>query len=184
MPGSKPGERRGGRSKGTPNKSTVAKLIDAQVAEKVAEIVNAPPQEGATLQRYSPRARAKDELAEMLPVLKGHVGHFQQAAIASGLPTAPEPGKPAKSFNAALWKMYKDWFELYIKACDTAADFQDPRLKAQLYVSPPPDMPAQQAGGPPKVVRLGSPQAASRAYQQFMLAPRQKALPPPAKRSA
>ena len=174
--GAKPGERRGGRPKGGLNKATAAKLLDAQVAEKVAEIIGAPPQEGATLQRYTSRARAKDELAEMLPVLKGHVGHFQQAAIASGLPGT-------EKFNAAIWKMFREWFDLYLKACDTAADFQDPRLKAQLWVPPPQDMPAA-PGAPAKVVRLGSPQAASRAYQQFMLAPRQKALPPPSKRSA
>ena len=174
--GAKPGERRGGRPKGGLNKATAAKLLDAQVAEKVAEIIGAPPQEGATLQRYTSRARAKDELAEMLPVLKGHVGHFQQAAIASGLPGT-------EKFNAAIWKMFREWFDLYLKACDTAADFQDPRLKAQLWVPPPQEMPAV-PGAPAKVVRLGSPQAASRAYQQFMLAPRQKALPPPSKRSA
>ena len=174
--GAKPGERRGGRPKGGLNKATAAKLLDAQVAEKVAEIIGAPPQEGATLQRYTSRARAKDELAEMLPVLKGHVGHFQQAAIASGLPGT-------EKFNAAIWKMFREWFDLYLKACDTAADFQDPRLKAQLWVPPPQEMPAV-PGAPAKVVRLGSPQAASRAYQQFITAPHQKALPPPAKRSA
>ncbi len=174
--GAKPGERRGGRPKGGLNKATAAKLLDAQVAEKVAEIIGAPPQEGATLQRYTSRARAKDELAEMLPVLKGHVGHFQQAAIASGLPGT-------EKFNAAIWKMFREWFDLYLKACDTAADFQDPRLKAQLWVPPPADMPARQ-DDERKVVRMGDPVRASRLYQQVMQAPRQKALPPPAKRSA
>ncbi len=166
-------QKTGGRPKGGLNKATVAKLIDAQVAEKVAEIVNAPPQDGAMLQRYPARARAKDELAELIPVVKGHVGQFQQAAIAAGMPGT-------KTFNPSLWKMFKEWVELFHKVLDSAADFQDPRLKAQLWVPPPQEMPKPVEG---KVVRLGNAVAASRVYQQTMQAPRQRALPPPAKRA-
>ena len=175
--GAKPGERRGGRKKNSLNKATIAKLRDAQVAEKVAEIINAPPQAGATLQHYPARTRAKDELSEMIPVVKSHVGQFQQAAIASGMPGDPK-------FNPSLWKMYKDWWDLYVKVCDTAADFQDPRLKAQLWVAPPADIAPPRQDDDRRVVRMADPVRASRLYQQAMQAPRQKALPPPAKRSA
>ena len=39
--GAKPGERRGVRAKGVPNKATVARLLDAKVAEKVEAITRA-----------------------------------------------------------------------------------------------------------------------------------------------
>jgi hypothetical protein len=173
---SQPGERRGGRQKGTPNKATVAKLLDAKVAEKVEAIIEANPKlRDAALQPVTRRVRAKDELIDLIPVVKGHVAQFQQVALTMA------PGTDA--FSPAMWDRYERWLQLLHKVCDSAADFQDPRLKAQLYVPPPPDMPVHQ-DGPQKVVRLGSATAASRAYQQFMLAPRQKVLPPPSKRSA
>jgi hypothetical protein len=173
--GAKPGERRGGRQKNTPNKATTARLLDEQVAEKVSEIIGAT-QTKAQVQTIMRRVRAKDELEELIPVVKGHLAQFQAAAIAAGGPGAP-------GFSTALWDRLERWIELFHKILNTTADFQDPRLKAQLWVPPPQEMPAA-PGAPAKVVRLGSSQAASRAYQQFMLAPRQKALPPPAKRSA
>ena len=172
-----PGERRGGRKKGTPNKATIAKALDAKVAEKVEALIGKTPEVTATaLQVMARTPRGKDELAELILVVKGHVAKFQQAVLRMGEPDA-------KTYNWSLHDRYVRLLELFAKVSDSAADFQDPRLKAQLWVPPPQDMPAA-PGAPAKVVRLGSPQAASRAYQQFMLAPRQKALPPPSKRSA
>lgn len=168
-----PGERRGGRKKGTPNKATTAKLLDAQVAEKVDAIIGGGAPASA-LTPYPARARGKDELAELILVVKGHVAKFQQAVLAMG-----EPG--GETYNWALHDRYVRLLELFHKVSDSAADFQDPRLKAQLWVPPPQEMPKSVEG---KVVRLGNAVAASRVYQQTMQAPRQKALPPPAKRSA
>ena len=118
--------------------------------------------------------RGKDELAELILVVKGHVAKFQQAVLRMGEPDA-------KTYNWPLHDRYVRLLELYAKVSDSAADFQDPRLKAQLWVPPPQEMPKPVEG---KVVRLGNAVAASRVYQQTMQAPRQKALPPPAKRSA
>ena len=172
------GRKTGGRTKGTPNKSTVARVEDAKVAEKVEALIGKTPEATSkNLQVMTRTPRGKDELAELILVVKGHVAKFQQAVLRMGDPDA-------KAYNWALHDRYVKLLELFHKVSDSAADFQDPRLKAQLWVPPPQEMPAQRDGAPAKVVRLGSPQAASRAYQQFMLAPRQKALPPPSKRSA
>lgn len=167
----------GGRVAGTPNKATTAKLLDAQVAEKVEALIGKTPETTATaLQIMTRTPRGKDELAELILVVKGHVAKFQQAVLRMGEPDA-------KDYNWALHDRYVRLLDLFHKVSDSAADFQDPRLKAQLYVPAPVEMP-DRPDDERKIVRMGDPVRASRLYQQVMQAPRQKALPPPAKRSA
>jgi hypothetical protein len=170
-------QKTGGRTKGTPNKATVAKLLDAKVAEKVEALIGKTPEMTSTAMQVMARTpRGKDELAELILVVKGHVAKFQQAVLRMGEPDA-------ETYNWSLHDRYVRLLELFAKVSDSAADFQDPRLKAQLWVAPPADI-GPRRDDDRKVVRMGDPVRASRLYQQAMQAPRQKALPPPAKRSA
>jgi hypothetical protein len=181
--GAKPGERRGGRPKNGRNKATIAKLHDEAIVKRVAKdigadraMVNAALERANALNGF----RAKNELIELAMAMKNHLVQFQQAATALGAPGTP-------NYSAALWREVREWGKFYKDLCDTVADFgPDARIKTIEFFGhvKTEDITPVRPGDDAKIVRLGSPQAASRAYQQFITAPHQKALPPPAKRSA
>jgi len=176
--GSRPGERRGGRTRGTPNKATVARLEEVRVAEEVAAEIDADPVAlRAAIQRAGARGfRGKDELIELGKVVKNHLVDFQAAALAAG-----KPG--TKEYNAALWDKFKVWAEFFADVCNRVADFQDPRLKATMAMQLSSDAPKVINEGT-EFVRTGDPVAAARAYQRFIQAPREvPALPPTTKKS-
>jgi hypothetical protein len=124
MSGSKKGERRGGRKKGTRNKATV---------EREAKMLNAlKDQARATPEKI---VIAKDELLAFIPVVKGTVGLFQKAAIDGGQGL---PGLPG--FNPGKWERFREWAEFFGQLCHKAADFQSPRYRAIAVVVPPGDI--------------------------------------------
>lgn len=162
--GSKPGERRGGRKKGTPNKATAER--ERRALEELrgkAQLLN--------------RALAKDELDDLVPevkelmqVVKGSVAHFQRAAFLGGT------GLPGQSgYVAAAWDKLREWIIL-LKDVQVAAavimaksaDFQSPKYKAIAVMTPPPEMPREDHGG--KVIEINDPQALARVYQRMLLA--------------
>jgi hypothetical protein len=142
--GSKPGERRGGRQKGTPNKFTASRAVVL------------PPTFAASKPLY---LRAKDELAELVSVVKGHVGQFQLAAV--GADGSGLPGQPGH--DPVKWDTFLKWMAFYRSVCDSAADFQDPRFKAIAIMAPPPS-PPQTGDQRDNVVQITDPVGASRVY--------------------
>lgn len=182
--GSAPGQRRGGRKPGTPNKAKAAeRALEAEAKEIIAHVEGGNPAAVmAALQARSRSFRGLDEMIELAKVLKNYVVDYQAAVAAVG-------GKPGvKGFNAALWDRFKDWSEFYFGSCEKIAAFQDPKIKATFHVPAPRLGDDAKVIDEGKIVRIGNPQAAARAYQRLMLAPRQTPLPkqeaPPKKRSA
>jgi hypothetical protein len=175
--GARPGERRGGRVKGVPNRTTVEKLEQARIAEQIAKEVGAQNGASSTAAKkiLSSQKFAKDELAEVIPIIKGIVAHFQRQAMRA----TPEGGLEIVGDLGD----FKEWLKLFIDTSFKLADFQSPKFRAIIA-----DVPASVGnlapGGPVKVARLGDAAAAARAYQRYIQAPRQLALLLPAKRSA
>jgi hypothetical protein len=157
--GAKPGERRGGRKKNSLNKATIAKLHDAAIVERVAAdigadktMVDAALKRAQALQGF----RAKYELIELAMVMKNHLLHFQEAAMAAGLPGA-------KGYSKALWDEVKEWGKFYLDLCDTVADFgPDARIKTiAMVMAAPPESPKAQ---PENIHQIEDANAASRVY--------------------
>jgi hypothetical protein len=175
--GARPGERRGGRVKGVPNRTTVEKLEQARIAEQIAKAVGAQNGASSTAAKkiLSSQKLAKDELAEVIPIIKSIVAHFQRQAMRA----TPEGGLEIVGDLGD----FKEWLKLFIDTSFKLADFQSPRFRAIVA-----DVPAPAGhlapGGPGKFVRTGDAKAAARAYQEYIQAPRQLALPPLAKQSA
>jgi hypothetical protein len=111
MSGSKPGERRGGRRLGTKNKATL---------ERERRAIEALHKKGAMAPL---RALAKDQLAELVPVVKGIVARFQLAAMQAGAPGDD-------GYRPDFWKELRDWIKTYATVADLAADFESPRYRA------------------------------------------------------
>lgn len=105
--GPRPG---GGRPRGSKNRATIEREI---LAEQVKQQKSLAPI----------RALAKDQLAELVPVVKGIVARFQLAAINGGAPG--EPG-----YKPEFWKELRDWIKTYAAVADLAADFESPRYRA------------------------------------------------------
>jgi hypothetical protein len=100
----------GGRKPGTKNKATIERELVA--VQEMQQRSLAPI-----------RALAKDQLGELVPVVKEIVTRFQMAAIASGAPGDP-------SYKPEFWKELRDWIKTYATIADLAADFESPRYRA------------------------------------------------------
>lgn len=122
--GSRPGERRGGRQKGTTNKRTAERRLREGIAKKVAGATGA---DVATLTKavnkvLESRAMAVDELASMMPVVRQIVEYHQTAPF--------KAANSGKRPSVAAWRTLKEWLELYLRWCDTLAAYQSPKLRA------------------------------------------------------
>lgn len=143
--GSKPGERRGGRQKGVPNKATVERLHKNAIIDQIAKEIGQPTSVAAAAvdRAMSGRKLAKEELEEVVPIIKSVVAHFQQepfAAVKSG-------GKATK----AQWNDFRAWLELFVNTCVKLAPYQSPTYRAILVTTPT----GEGAGAPDKVADLG-----------------------------
>jgi hypothetical protein len=99
-----------GRKPGIKNKATLERehrAIEALQKKSLAPI----------------RMLAKDQLAELVPTVKGIVEGFQRAAMDAG-----GPGQPG--FKMDLWRELRDWIRMYATVADLAADFESPRYRA------------------------------------------------------
>lgn len=171
--GSLPGERRGGRKAGTPNKKNVAKReqerearqIAAQVGGDVDPVALAAAIAAAKARRFD----GFDEMVELAKVLKSYVVTMKDAAVNSGLPALPTKENPNPSFNPMLWDMFKDWWEGYASLCDRIASYQRPKMKAVAVVAPMmPGDDAKVVNPEAEVKKLNQPGAATKVYMQVV----------------
>jgi hypothetical protein len=119
--GSNPGERRGGRKKGTPNKLTSERALQALMAAQTVKAVreanpNVPPLE-----------LAKDVLNRMMKVSEGAAGLFRPAN-----PTGGTQG-------VENWDRFGQWVDRTIACAKELAKYQSPQLRAILVPAAAPD---------------------------------------------
>jgi len=156
MAGSKKGERRG-RKPGSRNKRTIEQ--EQRALQELAEQARSSTRAGRKI------TIAKDELLELIPVLKGTVAQFQQAAIADG------KGLPGgDKFDRNLWKDLKEWVEVYANVCRYTAEFQSPKYRAIAVAM---QDPGAQRAPEPKVIEaptdaIGRERLASAAYLKLV----------------
>jgi hypothetical protein len=155
--GSKPGERRGGRQKGSKNKATLER--EDRARQDLLEQAKGIAASGRKI------VIAKDELLDLIPVVKGTVAEFQRAAIADG------QGLPGKAlYDRQAWLDFREWVGIYESICRHAAEFQSPRFKA-IAVAVTPDPGAQQPTPMRDVTptdKHGRERAANAAYLQLV----------------
>jgi hypothetical protein len=65
---------------------------------------------------------AKEELFDLVPIVRGIVARFQTAAYAT------PPDMP--NADLAAWQRLKEWLEFFSHLCYRAADFQSPKFRA------------------------------------------------------
>jgi hypothetical protein len=122
MAGSKPGERRGGRQRGTKNKATVEREINA------AAVIDRARREGREL--------AVDVLEKLMKVAEG--------AAAINRPTEQ------KKYKDGDWKLFAEWFDRTAFCAKALAPFQSPTFKAvAVDVRSTTPAPMQQLSPPP-----------------------------------
>lgn len=109
--GAKPGERRGGRARGTPNKLTIKKQREA------AEIAS----RAITDARESGKPLAKEVLDQFMQLFAGMAAHYQP--LPDGVSIVP----PGRNPNPDLFHRYAD---LAIDCAHKLAPYQSPTFKA------------------------------------------------------
>lgn len=150
MAGSKPGERRGGREKGVPNKATVAR-------------------ERAALEALQQKAKttvlktlAKDKLAGLVDEALDVVAAYKKAACRAF------PGQ--KAYNPKMWAGFMQAIDLARRVADAAADYESPKFRAIAVVVPPGDD-NQPGDGMPAIApadELGREHAANASYLRLV----------------
>jgi hypothetical protein len=109
--GARPGERRGGRAKGTPNKATVEKLA---IAERVRN-----------RSRRGRKKSAIEVLEEMMNVFYDLAAYYAPAVGSM----EPNPNQNEE--------MFCKYFRLTFQAAKTLAPYQSPKLRAVSFTSAP-----------------------------------------------
>lgn len=139
--GAAPGERRGGREKGSKNKSTIEKeLLAAEIASRTAMHAH---ETGDKL--------AKDALNEAMKLAGGMAAHYQPA---------PPQMPPNPTANLAEFKY---WMERFTIIAKWLAPYQSPMLKSiEVYQAPPP--PPRVPGDDAKVIDINDPKIVQRQY--------------------
>jgi hypothetical protein len=121
--GAKPGERRGGRAKGQPNKASIER---AALAERI--IAEAEGRPGRKLGR--------ELLEEFALMFGGLATAFQPVGTGPGGAMTPTDLETwAKSYKEPLFEKYA---KLAAKCANDFADFQSPRLGRLQVAAPPP----------------------------------------------
>ena len=121
--GSAPGERRGGRQKGTPNKRTVAKLMDAGRA--IADT------------KKMDSVRAKNVLSDLTKTAVGFAAHYQQKMMAFD----GTPENAGKLVPQEIVDRFMAGLNTAIRAATALAPYQDPKLSAIKVSMSPFDVP-------------------------------------------
>lgn len=130
--GARPGERRGGRAKGTPNrkrtereliekslKSNIKSAEDLERAKIAAMAVQAARREGGA-------KLAKDKIEDYMATLEGMAGFYQPRP----------PGQEAnKNEN---FDRFLSCLDLAVYCAVKLAEFQTPKLRAVMVAAPPP----------------------------------------------
>jgi hypothetical protein len=121
--GSKPGERRGGRQKGTPNKATLER--EEKARQEIAEALKKAGT--AKTVRY-----AIDEMQKALVIAEGFAGLVQPTPIKDA------NGKLVK-FEGGDVELFGTWFDKWFTCIKELAKYQTPQVKAIEAPTPPPD---------------------------------------------
>jgi hypothetical protein len=108
-----PGERRGGRAKGTPNKSETEKKI---LAERAAAAMSG---------RSSSRMLGKEVLEEYMMLFRGMSGYFQ-----------PLLGQPKEAKPQASIEQFEKWAKLAVEAATRLAPYQSPTYRSIMVMQP------------------------------------------------
>lgn len=162
--GASPGERRGGRAKGTKNKATIAR-------ERAAAAIEAkearPPNPGTAItvreaarQVRSGSKLAIDVMAEFMMLFRGMAARYQPRYDGAGNQITGNESK------------FIEYAKLAVMTGDRLAPYQSPPIKAMPAPSPvptPEDQPAPRpAAGGENVVPLHDPARAARVYADLM----------------
>ncbi len=157
------GKKTGGRQKGSLNKATRERLDRARAVEQVAAEIGKPGSVTAIALHKALEGRrlAKDEIAEVVPIIKGIVEHYQRKSTAINKKTGllVVKGDPSD---------FKEWLRLFVDTCFKLADFQSPKFRA-IMVSAPSEQPMKTIDGD-NVIPLNDAVGASRVYRRIMSA--------------
>jgi hypothetical protein len=138
-----------GKKKGTKNRSTLEK------EKKALAALQAKAQAAV---KGKPRGYGKEELEELVPIVKGAVAQFQRAALREdGTGT---PG--GANFDPKMWNLLREWIHLYERVCSRIAEFHYPRYGV-IAVTTMPGVPGAEPAAPPKVIEHGPTDTAGRA---------------------
>lgn len=132
--GAAPGERRGGRHAGVPNKATTEAIerehIEVQIAapatvETVATAQQQllPPEEGGR----GHQRLAKDRLAELLDIFLGAAAYYQ-----------PTIDPTARANTNGNWDDFAKWSGMAMQCAGMLAKYQSPQFRAILLPAPAP----------------------------------------------
>lgn len=164
--GAKPGQRQGGRTKGTLNKRTEARLRAlAEAGRAVAAGEVAPEGEfspekaaaAAEVLTAPPRKRSKDILEDLVHLFMAMAGHH----VPEGLPV-PAGSKPDH-------EKFVTFARLAMEAADRHAKYQDPTFRAVAVAIAPAASPGAPAGLPApggNVVQLLDAAELAKVYQR------------------
>ena len=160
------GKKTGGRQKGSLNKTTLERLERARVIEQVAAEVGGLGTVKATAvalhKAMEGHRLAKDELVEVIPVIKDIVAHYQRKSTAISKKTGllVVKGDPSD---------FKEWLRLLVDTCFKLADFQSPKFRA-IMVSAPGEQESMKTIDADNVIPLNDAVGASRVYRRIMSA--------------
>lgn len=121
--GAKPGQRRGGRAKGTPNKTSVEQALIAERVMKEAAM--------------SGRKLGKEMLEEFAVMFGGLMAATQP--IGTGPNHQVLPADVDKWIGTKKEDAFERYAKLALKAASELADFQSPRMGTVQVPAPPPD---------------------------------------------
>ncbi len=146
----KKGMRPGGRSKGTPNRSTTERLERERIAQQAQHEVDRNRQANTKL--------GKDVLEEFMRLFAGMAAAYQP--LPEGM--APPPGRTP---NETKFLIYA---RLTVETARDLAAFQSPKFKAIQVMAPPPTPLPAPAPADGNVVTIDDPVAMARVYQRMI----------------
>jgi len=112
--GSVPGEQRGGRPPGIPNKATLQRVARAE-----QEMLDA---------KAAGRKLAKDVLDDFMQLFAGMAAHYQPRPNRQGIEPNPNQSEP----------LFEKYAKLAVEAAKHLAPYQSPTFRA-IMIAPPPD---------------------------------------------
>jgi hypothetical protein len=158
------GKKTGGRQKGSLNKTTHERLERARIVEQVAAEIGAPASVTSVVLHKAMEGHklAKDELVEIVPIIKGVVAHYQRASTVVDKKTGKLRIKGDLSD-------FKEWLRLFVDTCFKLADFQSPKFRAIVVAAAPNDQ-QRQVDGADNVINIDDAIGAARVYRRIVSA--------------
>ena len=151
--GAKPGERRGGRGKGTLNKATLESLERERIRSQI-DVATAGAERTITQAQAIGRKLAKDRLEELTEIFIGAAAYFQPRSSAIG-----------EANQNADWDKFEKWGRLAMDCASKLAPYQSPTFRAIMVSAPPPPREEDKLGN---VISLSDPIGAARVYRRIV----------------